>query len=59
MLTVYLQELAETFHKFYDRCRVLGDEARITLARLALIKATKTVIALGLELLGLSAPETM
>jgi len=59
MLTVYLQELAETFHKFYDRHRVLGDEAGITSARLALIKATKTVIALGLELLGVSAPETM
>ncbi|MFA5114463.1 MAG: arginine--tRNA ligase [Candidatus Omnitrophota bacterium] len=59
MLTVYLQELAETFHKFYDRHRVLGQGKELTSARLALISATRTVIATGLDLLGISAPEKM
>ncbi|MEI6632092.1 MAG: DALR anticodon-binding domain-containing protein, partial [bacterium] len=59
MLTVYLQELAETFHKFYDRHRVLGQEEQLTQARLALIGATRTVISTGLDLLGIASPEKM
>ncbi len=59
MLTVYLQELAEAFHKFYDQHRVLGDNDSLTGARLHLIEATKTVLAAGLELLGISKPEKM
>lgn len=59
MLTVYLQELAESFHKFYDRHRVLGQDDSLTQARLALIEATRIVIACGLELLGVSRPEKM
>lgn len=59
MLTVYLQELAEAFHKFYDLHRVLGDDVRLTQARLSLISATKIVIAAGLDLLGVSKPEKM
>ncbi len=59
MLTVYLQELAETFHKFYDLYRVLGEDDSLTKARLCLIQATKTVIAQGLDLLGVSKPEKM
>jgi arginyl-tRNA synthetase len=59
MLTVYLQELSETFHKFYDLHRVLGQTDALTRARLALIKATKIVISTGLELLGVSKPEKM
>jgi len=59
MLTVYLQELAETFHKFYDRHRVLGQLQQLTQARLALIGATRTVISVGLDLLGISSPEKM
>jgi arginyl-tRNA synthetase len=59
MLTVYLQELAETFHKFYDRHRVLGQLEQLTQARLALIGATRTVISAGLDLLGISSPEKM
>lgn len=59
MLTVYLQELAETFHKFYDLHRVLGDDDTLTQARLSLIEATKVVIAQGLDLLGISKPEKM
>jgi arginyl-tRNA synthetase len=59
MLTVYLQEAAEYFHKFYDSHRVLGENKDLTLARLALIKAVKIAIAAGLELLGVSRPEEM
>jgi len=59
MVTVYLQELAESFHKFYDLHRVLGQEDALTSARLALIKGVKIVLSCGLELLGVSQPESM
>jgi arginyl-tRNA synthetase len=59
MLTVYLQELSETFHKFYDAHRVLGQDDALTKARLSLIEGTKIAIATGLELLGVSRPEKM
>lgn len=59
MLTVYLQELAEGFHKFYDLHRVLGQDEKVTSARLALLEAVRIVIAAGLELLGISRPEKM
>jgi arginyl-tRNA synthetase len=59
MLTVYLQELSEAFHKFYDLHRVLGQDDSLTQARLALLEATKIVISTGLELLGVSRPEKM
>ena len=59
----YLEDTASSFHKFYDECRVLpmGDEepAPIHRARLLLVEATKTVVANGLHLLGVSAPERM
>ncbi|MBU0547387.1 MAG: arginine--tRNA ligase [Candidatus Omnitrophica bacterium] len=59
MVTVYLQELSETFHKFYDLHRVLGQSDALTNARLALIKGVKIVLSCGLELLGVSQPESM
>ena len=59
MLTVYLQELAESFHKFYDLHRVLDQNKALTCARLALIKGAKIVIACGVELLGITQPEKM
>jgi len=59
MVTVYLQALAEDFHKFYDLHRVLGEDKKLTAARLAMLLATRTVIATGLELLGVSRPEKM
>jgi arginyl-tRNA synthetase len=58
-LTVYLQELATRFHRFYTECRVITEEEPLTQARLALISATRTVLAGGLGLLGISAPERM
>lgn len=59
----YLEALASAYHKFYDSCRVLpmGDEPVTDLhrARLALCVATRQVLANGLGLLGVSAPERM
>jgi arginyl-tRNA synthetase len=59
----YLEELASTYHRFYDNCRVLpmGDEEPGDLhrARLLLVDATRVVLANGLDLLGVSAPERM
>ncbi len=59
----YLEELAGTYHRFYDACRVLprGDEepADTHRARLWLVEATRVVLANGLRLLGVSAPERM
>jgi arginyl-tRNA synthetase len=59
MMTIYLQELSEAFHKFYDNHRVLTGEPELTQARLALISGVKIVIATGLNLLGISSPEKM
>ncbi len=58
-LVGYLFGLAGKFHKFYTQCRVIGDEPELTRARLALIDATRTVLANGLTILGLSVPESM
>ncbi|MFG1910127.1 arginine--tRNA ligase [Kribbella sp. NPDC048928] len=59
----YLEDTASAFHKFYDSCRVLprGDEEvePVHKARLTLVSATRTVLANGLDLLGVSAPERM
>ena len=59
----YLEDTAASYHRFYDSCRVLpmGDEEPSDLhrARLRLVEATRTVLANGLALLGVSAPERM
>ncbi|WP_327006036.1 arginine--tRNA ligase [Dactylosporangium sp. NBC_01737] len=59
----YLEELAGSYHRFYDNCRVLpqGDEpiTETNRARLWLNDATRQVIVNGLDLLGVSAPERM
>lgn len=58
-LTHYAQELAGLFHSFYGNCRVLGEEESVEKARLALVDSTRIVLALSLDLLGVSAPERM
>jgi len=59
----YLEDLAGDYHRFYDSCRVLpqGDERSTDLhtARLALCQAARQVIANGLTILGVTAPERM
>lgn len=58
-LTHYAQELAGLFHSFYGNCHVLGEEEFVEKARLALVDSTRIVLALSLDLLGVSAPERM
>lgn len=55
----YLQFLATSFHKFYSECQVITNDIALSLTRLALISATKNILAQGLEILGISAPERM
>ncbi len=55
----YLQDLAARFHRFYVDCRVITDDNDLSAARVALIKAAKIVLANGLNVLGLTAPERM
>jgi arginyl-tRNA synthetase len=59
----YLEDTASAFHKFYDSCRVLPRGAEevepVHKARLTLVGATRTVLANGLDLLGVTAPERM
>jgi arginyl-tRNA synthetase len=55
----YLRELAQDFHTWYNAETFLVDDAPLRSARLALAEATRTVIANGLGLVGVSAPESM
>jgi arginyl-tRNA synthetase len=60
-LPYYAQELATTFHAFYDtdECRVVSDDAALSRARLKLVAACQVVLANTLRLIGVSAPEQM
>jgi arginyl-tRNA synthetase len=58
-LTHYLRELANDFHTYYNAHTFLVDDATVRNARLNLIEATRQVIANGLGLLGVSAPDSM
>lgn len=60
-LTTYARDLAETFHKFYENCRVVDAEnPELTAARLRLVATTKEVLRIVLEeLVGVSAPVKM
>ncbi len=55
----YLRDLAAAFHSYYGAERILGDDPALTRARLALLRATRQVIANALAILGVSAPEQM
>jgi arginyl-tRNA synthetase len=58
-LTHYLRELANDFHTYYNAHTFLVEDATVRNARLNLIEATRQVIANGLGLLGVSAPDSM
>lgn len=58
-VTFYLLELAELFHSYYHDNKVLTEDGRIKKARLYLVEAVRLVIANGLSILGVSAPERM
>ena len=55
----YLQEVAACFHKFYDSHRVLDEDKDLAAERLGLIESARIVLANGLQLLGVAAPEKM
>ena len=58
-LTRYAEEVAAAFHRFYTDCRIIGEDAVVTNARLWLAVGTKQVVAAALGLLGVGAPESM
>ena len=59
-LTTYLTELAANFHSFYDKHKVLDPENKeVSAYRLFVLRSVKAMIARGLGLLGVSAPERM
>ena len=55
----YLSALAGDFHRFYNACRIKGEESAVLSARLKLADTVRAVLANGLKLLGVSAPEKM
>ena len=55
----YLTELAGEFHRFYNACRIKGEEDALLNARLKLADSVRAVLANGLGLLGVTAPEKM
>ncbi|GMV27967.1 MAG: arginine--tRNA ligase [Rhodanobacteraceae bacterium] len=59
LVATYLTELAAAFHTWYDNSHILVDDADLRDARFALADAVRTVVANGLDLLGVSAPESM
>ena len=58
-VTDYLEDLSRITHAWYHRCRVLGEPEAVERNRLALARATRTILANGLRLLGCSAPDRM
>jgi arginyl-tRNA synthetase len=58
-VSFYLRDLAGAFHSYYAAERFLGEDGELTRARLALLAATAQVLASGLAVLGVAAPEKM
>jgi arginyl-tRNA synthetase len=58
-VTRYLGELASSFSAFYRDAKVITDDASLTTARLQLCDAVRSVLADGLKILGVDAPERM
>ena len=58
-ITYFLLDFASDFHEYYTHYRVLGEEKEVMYARLCLCEACRIVFKIGLELLGVEAPEQM
>ncbi len=58
-LTTYAKSLADKFHKFYEKCKVIGEDEELQKARLTLLLASKIVLKNTLDILGIEAPEKM
>jgi len=59
LISMFLQELASTLHRYYSNCHVLSAEGDVASARLMLLNCVAGVVKNGLGLLGVSAPESM
>jgi len=59
LLAEYALQLSRAFHAYYDHFRVLGEEAALSTARLALLRAIQQILRSCLDILGMSVPETM
>ncbi|MHC4201122.1 MAG: DALR anticodon-binding domain-containing protein, partial [Planctomycetota bacterium] len=59
MLASHIVEIGSALNLFYNKCRVLGEERPIEDARLLLVWAAREVMAEGLGMLGIAAPESM
>lgn len=58
-LPYYAQDLATSFHNFYEKCRVIIEDEQLSAARLKLVEASRIVMAKALHLMGMNAPERM
>ena len=60
-VTTWVRELANDFHGFYHDCYVVGDgvSPELTQARLWLVESARIGLSIGLDLLGVSAPESL
>jgi arginyl-tRNA synthetase len=58
-ITTYLHDVATAFHRFYHEHRVVTPDRDLSVARLSLCSASRTVLANGCKILGISAPERM
>lgn len=58
-VVAYLKDLARDLHAYYHRCRVVGEAPEVEAFRLELTLATRQVLAIGLDVLGVQAPERM
>ena len=58
-ITFYLNELAGVFHSYYNKNKVVTDDAALTAARLVLVDAVRVVLGNALKILGVNAPEKM
>ncbi|MCX5891247.1 MAG: arginine--tRNA ligase [Deltaproteobacteria bacterium] len=58
-ITYFLTELASQLHSYYNKHRFITEDLELTQARLALVSVVQTVLAHGLKILGVAAPETM
>ena len=58
-LAYYLRDLSNHFHSYYNACKFIVDDKKLTQARLALVSATQQILKNGLSILGVGAPESM
>ena len=59
LINKYVTDLAGSFHRFYNSCRIRGADKDLLEARLALADCVRRVIVNSLEIIGVSAPERM